>query len=121
MSLRENKVTEAILKIIFAVWIALWIGFFARELFMKNNLRDYSALLSRTLEGKHAYVTGDKLYSFLEYCKKNMPEGATYKIIGVEEGSIERRRAVYYLYPNVEGKNPDFVIDMSQYTLNRGR
>jgi len=119
MSLRGNKVTEAILKVLFVVWIALWIGFFARELFVKNNIRDYTALLSRTLEGKHAYVTGDKLYGFLAYCKKNMTDNATYKLVGFDEGALERRRAVYYLYPNIENRDPDFVIDMVQYTLKK--
>lgn len=110
---------QNILKIIFIVWVALWIGFFARELFVKKNIQDYSALLSRTLEGKHAYVTGDKLYSFILYCKKNMPDNATYKIVGIDEGSIESRRAVYYLYPAVQSSSPDFIIDAAQFTLNR--
>jgi hypothetical protein len=108
-----------ILKILFVVWIALWIGFFARELFVKNNIRDYRVLLSRTLEGKHAYVTGDKLYGFLAYCRNNMPEGSKYKMIGIDEGALERRRAVYYLYPDIENKNPDFIIDMAEYTLKK--
>ena len=108
-----------IIKIIFVVWVALWIGFFARELFVKSNLNDYVTLLSRTLEGKRAYVTGDKLYSFLTYCKNGMPRGATYKIIGMDGGAIESRRAVYYLYPSVSNDNPDFIIDMAQYTLKR--
>lgn len=110
-----------IIKLVFIIWVVLWIGFFARELFIKNNLRDYAALFSRTLEGKHAYVTGDKLYGFLAYCKNNMPDGATYKITGIDEGTIERRRAVYYLYPAVENSSPDFIIDMAQYTLKRGK
>ena len=112
---------QTVVKILFIVWIALWIGFLARELFIKNNLRDYTALLSRTLEGKHAYVTGDKLYGFLAYCKKNMPDDATYKITGIDGGAIERRRAVYYLYPAVENSEPDFIIDMAQCTLKKGK
>ena len=110
-----------ILKIIFIIWITLWAIFFARELVIKNNIRDYKALLFRTLEEKHAYVTGEKLYAFLVYCRDNMPEGATYKIIGIDEGALERRRAVYYLYPNIQNTNPDFIIDMEQYTLKRAK
>ena len=117
MSLRGNKVTEAILRIIFIVWIALWIGFLARELFVKNNIRDYKTLLTRTLEGKHAYVTGDRLYEFLTYCKTQMPERSAYNIIGMDEGALESRRAVYYLYPNVSSTDPNFIIDISQYTI----
>ena len=110
---------QTILKILFIVWVVLWIGFLARELFIKNNMRDYSALLSRTLEGKHAYVTGDRLYEFLVYCKKNMPAGMTYKLVGFDAVALESRRAAYYLYPNIQSQDPDFVIDMAQYSLKR--
>ncbi len=115
----ERSEGEAILKILFFVWVALWIGFFARELFVKHNILDYKALLARTLEGKRAYVTGDRLYEFLTYCKTKMPEGSAYKIIGMDEGALESRRAVYYLYPNVRSADPDFIIDISQYTIKR--
>lgn len=97
----------------------MWAGFFMRELFVKNNIRDYKALLSRTLEGKHAYIMGDKLYTFILNCKKTMPEHATYKMINIEEGSIERRRAVYYLYPCRESDSPEYIIDMAQFTIKK--
>jgi len=94
-------------------------GFFARELFVKRNINEYKVLLARTLEGKRAYVTGDRLYDFLVYCKAKMPEKCTYKITGIEEGDLESRRAVYYLYPSLRSADPDFIIDMKQYTLNK--
>ncbi len=99
-----------ILKIAFAVWVGLWLLFIARELFVKDNLRDYRTLATRTLEEKHAYVTGDRLYGFLKSCKENLPPRATYRLIGIEEGSIEKRRAVYYLYPLIESSDPDFIL-----------
>jgi hypothetical protein len=99
-----------ILKIVFAVWVGLWLFFFARELFIKDNLRDYKALATRDLGGKHAYVTGERLYGFLKLCKDSLPSHATYKLTGIEDGSIEKRRAVYYLYPLVESNDPDFVL-----------
>ena len=108
-----------ILKALFILWIVLWIGFLARELFVKNNIRDYKNLLTRTLEGKHSYVTGDRLYDFLTYCKTMMPENSAYNIVGMDEGALESRKAVYYLYPNVKTADPDFIIDISQYTIKR--
>lgn len=99
-----------ILKIVFAVWVGLWGFFFARELFIKDNLRDYRTLVTRNLEEKHAYVTGERLYDFLNSCKENLPERATYRLDGVEDGSIEKRRAVYYLYPLLESSDPDFIL-----------
>lgn len=112
---------DNILKAVFIAWAALWLGFFARELFVKKNINDYRILLTRTLEGKHAYVTGDKLYEFLIYCKSKMPEGSTYNIAGIEEGDLESRRAVYYLYPHLRSTDPDFIIDFKRYALNRKR
>ena len=99
-----------ILKIVFAVWVGLWLLFFARELFIKDNLRDYRALATRDLEWKHAYVTGERLYGFLKFCKENLPLHATYKLTGIEDGSIEQRRAVYYLYPLVESSDAEYLL-----------
>lgn len=99
-----------ILKILFLVWMILWLMFVARELFVKSNIADYRALLSRTLEGKRSYVTGDRLYDFLTFCRKNLPPDAAYELAGVEDGSIEKRRAVYYLYPALESRDPEFIL-----------
>jgi len=98
------------LKIAFAVWIGLWLFFVARELVIKDNIRDYRALVTRSLEDKHAYITGEDLYCFLKFCKANLPGRATYRLIGVEGDSIEKRRAVYYLYPLLESGDPDFIL-----------
>lgn len=97
----------------------MWIGFFARDLFVKNNIRDYKALLSRDLDGKHSYVTGDRLYAFIKDCRSRMTPSSTYKITGVEEGELDCRRAIYYLYPNVRAKEPDFIIDLKLYTITK--
>ncbi|MBN2453514.1 MAG: hypothetical protein JXB40_04555 [Candidatus Omnitrophica bacterium] len=121
MPSRKDRIAEAAFKAFFAAWVALWLAFLARELVVKNNIRDYAALLSRDIEGKHAYVTGDKLYAFLDYCKNNIPENGTYSITGMEEGSIERRRAVYYLYPRMESSDPGFIVDISEYALKKAK
>jgi hypothetical protein len=99
-----------ILKITLAVWVGIWLFFVARELVIKDNLRDYKALIGKSLEDKHAYITGERLYAFLKLCKANLPPRATYRLVGVEEGSIEKRRAVYYLYPLLEGGDPEFIL-----------
>jgi len=99
-----------ILKIVFIAWIALWLMFAVRELFIKANVRDYKALLGRSLEGKHAYITGQPLYDFLAYCKKALPEKATCELVGLEEGSLEARRSVNCLYPLVKSGDPDYIL-----------
>ena len=91
----------------------MWISFFARELFLKSNFTDYKILLSRTLEGKQSYVTVDKFYELLKFCKKIMPEGSRYALRALEENfdwSIYKRRAIYYLYPDIESDDPQYIV-----------
>jgi hypothetical protein len=109
---------KTLLKIAFAVWVVLWISFTARELFVKGALKDYKVLLSRSLEGKRAYVTGDKFYGFLTFCRANMPAGVTYGLAGVNKGpgkenidpSLLERRAFYYLYPYLPTEEPEYIL-----------
>ncbi len=110
ISKRNVRLKYKILKVIFAVWVALWAWFIIRELFVKDNIDSYRALLKRPLEGKRSYVTGDRLYEFLTFARSVIPDGATYKFAGIEEGSIERIRAAYYLYPRIESAAADYII-----------
>lgn len=108
-----------ILKIVFVIWIILWIAFTVRELFRKGYFWDYKILVSRSLDGKRSYVTGDKLYGFLTFSNNVLPGGASYGWIGVEDGSIDKRRATYYLYPHLEKDNPDFILVYAEAHLSR--
>jgi hypothetical protein len=93
-----------------AVWAVLWAIFIARELFMKGSLRDYRQLLSRPLDGKRSYVTGDRLYDFIAFAAKEVPEGGHYKVVGFDRDPIDEERAAYYLYPRLKDDNGDFVL-----------
>jgi hypothetical protein len=62
------------------------------------------------LEAKRAFVTGAELYGFIQFCKAALPARAGVAIEGIEDGSIERRRAVYYLYPLTESPDPDYIL-----------
>ena len=103
----------------FTAWVIIWISFNAREIFAKGGLNDYRNLLSRTLDGKRSYVTGDRFYAFLVSCNERLPDGAEYELAGVEEGSHDRRRAVYYLYPHMEKKDAEYLLDAGRYILKR--
>lgn len=100
----------------FIVWVILCISFITRELFRKRYFYDYKILLSRSLEGKRSYVTGDTFYEFLTFCNDKLPKGTKYDLAGISggediiNGSIEKRRAVYYLYPNMPDKKADFIL-----------
>jgi hypothetical protein len=98
------------LRLLFLVWAVLWAFFILRELFLKDNISGYRALLASTLEGKRSYVTGEELYRFLMFCSDKVPSGASYFIEGLDEGSIESRRSVYYLYPRLKSEEPDFIL-----------
>ena len=128
-----------ILKIVFLVWVALWLSFVARELFRKGYIHDYRELLIRDLDGKRSYVAGDRFYEFILFSKSELPQDATFDMIGVKEGSIDKRRAVYYIYPAMKSDDPDYILvydtagfaksgynitarlDDSRYILKRGR
>ena len=108
-----------ILKIVFIAWVSIWAFFVIRELLIKDNLREYITLAGRSLEGKRAYMTGDSLYGFLNFCKASVPAGAKVSITGLEDGSIDKRRAVYYLYPMIESPEPDYILAYGKVTAGR--
>ncbi len=97
-------------KIIFLAWVVLWASFTIRGLVVKGALKEYRALLPMSLEEKHSYMAGKRLYDFVLSCKDTLPVGARYRLEGVEEGSIEKVRAAYYLYPLIESDKPDYVL-----------
>lgn len=97
-------------RIILAVWVIIWAIFLIRPLFKKDLIRDYSNLLRLSTEGKRVYVTGLRLYEFIRVCNQSMPKPSSYEVIGIEKDSLEHRRARYYLYPNVEKKEPKFLL-----------
>src|SRR3989338_2984090 len=101
---------RTILTIAFGIWVSLWVLFIARELFQKGYFYDYKALLPRSLEGKRSYVTGDRFYEFLTFCKRGLPPGSSFRLVGVKEDSVDRRRAAYYLYPLVEKDEAEFLL-----------
>ena len=101
---------KKILAGLFAVWVALWIAFTARELFRKGYFYDYKELLTRSLEGKRSYVSEDRFYEFLVFCNSRLPKLAGYRLLGVEPVSHAKRRAAYYLYPHLEEDDAKFLL-----------
>lgn len=96
--------------VLIMAWVILWVTFTMRELVVKKNMSDYAALFSMPLECKHAYVTGEKLYEFINFSNARLPENVSYRLIGIEDGSIDQRRAVYYLYPHMQKDDADFLL-----------
>ena len=109
-----------ILKLILAIWLIIWALFLVRELFIKGHIREYKTLWSRSIEDKRAYVTGDKFYEFLAFCKKSIPESAAYDLMMKSDvDTIQERRAVYYLYPDLKAGNPEFILVYDQPDITK--
>lgn len=99
-----------ILKVLFIIWIILWVFFNVREVFLKSNLHDYKMLLSASLEEKRAYVTGNRLYEFLVFCNSKLPPEAAYRWLKTDKEELARRKATYYLYPHLEAEDAPFLL-----------
>lgn len=99
-----------IVKLVLAIWIILWISGHVRELFVKNNIRDYKILMNKSLEGKKAYVVGERFYEFLTFCNKELPEGAKYAWVKMDKEDHARRISTYYLYPHLEEEGTPFLL-----------
>jgi hypothetical protein len=99
-----------ILKILFLIWVIMWASFTVRELVGKGQLKEYKTLAKLSLEGKYAHITGKELYELIALANNTLPEGSSYKLIGLEEGSIEKRRAAYYLYPAIEKEDAGYIL-----------
>ena len=95
-------------KIVFAVWIFIWVFFFTRGL-VKGRFEKYSRLYGLTRDGKIDHILGERLSIFLDVCKKEIPPDNTYKI----EGNLDehdRFRYIYHLYPRVLSEDPDYLV-----------
>lgn len=108
-----------IFKLVFTAWVMIWIFLLIRETFVKGSMREYDALLHRSLEEKRAYVAGDRLYEFLTFCNANLPEGAKYMFLGLEKDSHDKRRVSYYLYPHLEAEEAEFLLVFNEPILSR--
>ena len=99
-----------IFKIIFIVWVALWVVFLVRE----NKKGRYGMILDLyRIERPYraAYLMGNDLYGFLAASRDEMTKGSTYEIIGFDKYSIEPVRMRYFLWPLRAGKgNVDYKI-----------
>lgn len=101
---------KAVFKIIFIMWIVVWVFFLARE----DKDGQYASLISSykaDYAGKLKILLGEELYGFIDFCLKELPENSTYRLEGFEKFSIFEVRARYLLYPlkQIETR-PDYVI-----------
>lgn len=96
------------------IWVILWINFTTRDLYRRGHLRDYIILAASNAEEKHAYTYGEEYYEFLKFAKTSMPEGAFYDFAGISDFSLNSRRGMYYLYPCLKSKTPEYILVYKQ-------
>ena len=100
-----------ILKLAFIIWVILWVNFMMRDLIKARRFSDYKNLIARSgIDAKRSYTFGDRFYEFLKFCDSKVPKGSSYALAGIPDGAIELRRASYYLYPDLESANPEYVF-----------
>ena len=91
-------------------WIAIWVNFIARDLFVKGYFNGYKTLALQNSRGKASFTYGKRLFDFLNFCKENLPQLAEYDFIGIKETTLAGRRAIYYLYPHVKNRDARFLL-----------
>ena len=96
--------------LIFAAWVIIWLNFFIRDMTKDKYFKDYKILLSRDAIGKASYTYGDRLFGFLRFCDSSMPDNTSYCLEGIEDFSLDSRRAVYYLYPHLKEKRASYIL-----------
>lgn len=97
-------------KFFLVLWVVLWIWFNIRPFLKKDLSCKYKKLIAATsYEEKKKIITGSQLYEFILFVEKELPQQATYQMVGLE-GSIHSARVVYFLYPRIVKKNPEYLI-----------
>ncbi|MBU0571246.1 MAG: hypothetical protein KJ995_04945 [Candidatus Omnitrophica bacterium] len=108
--MNNSRTIKKTLIVVLIVWTAIWLFFLVRE-DKDGQYRVLGDLYRSNDETKVKVVYGNDFYDFLEFCRDNIPAGATYEIYGFEKYSIDEVRARYLLFPaRVDTKNPDFKI-----------
>ena len=96
--------------IIFLVWASIWALYDIRPLIKDGCFREYVRLIGRPQKERRAVVYGKDLMEFLDHAGKEMPEGSTYKLVGLGYGPVDTVRAYYYLYPDIISERPRFIL-----------
>lgn len=88
-------------RIIFIIWILLWINYLARDLFKHGYFKEYIALAKSNAEGKYEIAYGRDLYQFIRFVREHTRDSADYELIGLDPLSLDARIATYSFYPRL--------------------
>jgi hypothetical protein len=106
----SNEISKP-LRIILSLWIPVWIFYWIWPVVKKpERLRTTVALLREDADGRRAIAFGENFYRFLQFCKQKLPAHSAFRLVGVDDASIDRVRAIYYLYPCVASSSPEYIL-----------
>ena len=117
-------------RLLLFVWISLWGWFVYHSWFLKekkeNNLSvKYTHILQAgSLEDRQKAVIGPAVYGFIQFAREHLSPTGTYQIEGMDRGSLDFVRTVYFLYPRrFVLESPESILvygGQDQYSLKRG-
>ena len=115
------KITaRQIFRIVFIIWVGVWLLFFVRGL-VKGEWRDYKNLFGRGLEEKRAYVSGGEFYEFIIFCKDAIPEDSDYSVEADYDAAMDYYRFAYYIYPALRNLyDPEYIACYKTKFSKRG-
>lgn len=98
-------------KIIFFIWVSIWILFLVRG-FIKIDYKFFSETLGKTLEEKREFLLKKELYNFMIFCEKTLPIDARYEFVYDTEvlDPVYGQRLAYYLYPRKMAKGAPYLL-----------
>lgn len=98
-------------RIILGLWVPVWLFFLVWPLGKNPAVwKDWIALMRSDADGRRAAAYGDEFYSFLRFCKGKLPEGSTFRLVGIDYASIAKVRAFYFLYPCLVSENAEYIL-----------
>lgn len=99
------------------MWLFYWIWPVAKN---PARLRTTLALLQGSVEDRRAVAYGSDLHQFLQFCKEKLPPGSTFRLVGIDDASIEKVRAFYFLFPCLVSKQAEYILVYNNPTYREG-
>jgi hypothetical protein len=100
-----------ICKVVFAIWVAVWLVFFSQQvLWGRKLINECPHLIQSNTEQRRAEAYGEDYYAFLRFCQANLPHNTRFQLVGPPEWSVDRVRAHYFLYPSLVSEKPEFIL-----------
>ena len=99
----ETVITAALLVTFFVLWAIYSVRSF------KKDFVDYAKVRTLSTEEKHAYILGEDLYGFLDFCRRKLPGRASFEL-AADLNVYKTSRFLYYIYPHRVSETADYIV-----------